>query len=110
MLINRQHILNIGGYPLYRRCEDYAMVINMYANGYKGYILDEILLDYRLDKNNYKKKKLKDRFIESNMKWEQLKKLDISFWKRLIYSLKPIIAGIIPKNIMSKYHKNILKG
>ena len=110
MLIKKQDILEIGGYPLYRRCEDYAMVINMYANNHKGYILDEILLDYRLDKNNYNKKKFRDRLIETKMKWKELGKLKIGFIDRIIYSLKPIIAGIIPKCIMIRYHKIKLRG
>ena len=49
MLINKEHIQKIGGYPLYRRCQDYAMAMNMYANSYKGYIMEDILIDYRMD-------------------------------------------------------------
>lgn len=51
MLINKKHLVQVGGYPLYRRCEDYAMAMKMYANGFKGYIMDDILLKYRMDKN-----------------------------------------------------------
>lgn len=110
MIIKKEDILKIGGYPLYRRCEDYAMVINLYAKGYKGYVFNDILLDYRLDKNNYMKKKLKDRLIECKMKWKELKKLNINVIKRILYSVKPFIAGIVPKKIMSQYHRNKMKG
>jgi yveO len=109
MIINKSDIQKIGGYPLYRRCEDYAMVINMYANGMSGCIMEDILLDYRLDKNNYKKKKTKDRKIECKMKWNELKKLNITFYQRVIYSTKPFIAGIIPKSVMNIYHRKVFK-
>ena len=39
------------------------------------------------------------------MKWKEFGKLKIGFIDRIIYSLKPIIAGVIPKCIMSRYHK-----
>ena len=110
MIMKKEDILDIGGYPLYKRCEDYAMVINLYAKGYKAYVLNDVLLDYRLDKNNYAKKKLKDRITECKMKWNELKKLDIGNINRIIYSIKPFIAGIIPKKIMMNYHRKKMKG
>ena len=109
MIINKKDIINAGGYPLYRRCEDYAMALNMYSKGYNGYVMSDILLDYRLDNNNYKKKKLKDRRIESKMKWIFLGKLKVPVSKRIVYSLKPIIVGIIPTSIMKKYHERVFK-
>ena len=59
--------------------------------------------------NNYKKKKLKDRRIESKMKWIFLGKLKVPVSKRIVYSLKPIIVGIIPTSIMKKYHERVFK-
>ena len=103
MVIKKSILESIGGYPCYTRCEDYAMELQLYANGYKGYIMEEPLLDYRLDNNNYKKKRFKDRLIEVKMKRKYFKLNKISFPKNL-YIYKPLVAGIIPSGVMKKYH------
>ena len=103
MIINKKYILSIGGYPEYRRTEDYAMVMNLYANGYKGYVMDDVLLKYRMDKNGYKKKKFKYRIIEMKVRFKFFKKMRINFGE-YIYVLKPIFVGLIPKFLLKKYH------
>lgn len=105
MLINKRDIQKIGGYPLYRRCQDYAMVMEMYSNGFKGFIMKDILLDYRMDTDGYKKKKFKYRVLESKIRLHYYKKMRIKLFK-YVYCLKPIIAGIMPKRLLQKHHKN----
>lgn len=99
MLIKKNDIEKIGGYPLYSRLEDYAMAMEMYVNGFKGYIMPDILINYRMNKDGYKKKKFRYRILESKVKWVYFRKLNIKFYK-YIYCLKPIIIGIIPNNII----------
>lgn len=108
MLINKKHIQEIGGYPLYRRCQDYAMAMNMYANGFKGYIMDDILIDYRMDSDGYKKKKFKYRVLEAKIRFHYYRKLKIGL-PQYVYCLKPIVAGLMPKRLMQLYQKNKFK-
>ena len=108
MLIKKDVLEAIGGYPYYKRCEDYAMELELYAKGYRGYVLDEALLDYRQDDDNYKKKKFKDRFIEVRMKKYYFKLNKVKFPKSL-YAYKPILSGLIPAGIMKKYHARKFK-
>lgn len=108
MLINKEHIQKIGGYPLYRRCQDYAMAMNMYANGYKGCIMEDILIDYRMDTDGYKKKKFKYRVLETKIRFHYYRKLKIGLFQ-YIYCLKPILAGLMPKKLMQRYQKNKFK-
>ena len=108
MLINKKEIQEIGGYPNFLRCEDYAMIMQMLVSGKKIYVLNEILLKYRMDKQGYKKKKLKDRVIETKMKISYFKKLDANMCQ-FIFALKPILAGLIPYKIMQIYQKNKIK-
>lgn len=108
MLINKKHIQKIGGYPLYRRCQDYAMAMNMYANGYKGYIMEDILIDYRMDTDGYKKKKFKYRILETKIRFHYYRKLKIGL-PQYVYCLKPIVAGLMPKRLMQIYQKNKFK-
>lgn len=107
MLIRKKDIEKIGGYPLYLRLEDYAMEMEMYANGFKGYIMPDILINYRMNEDGYKKKKYKYRVSESKVKWIYFRKLNIEFYK-YIYCLKPILIGIIPNCIIKKL-KNLKK-
>ena len=108
MLINKKHIQKIGGYPLYRRCQDYAMAMNMYANGYKGYIMEDILIDYRMDTDGYKKKKFKYRLLEAKIRFHYYRKLKISILQ-YVYCIKPIVAGLMPKRLMQHYQKKKFK-
>lgn len=103
MIINKKILLEIGGYPEYRRVEDYAMVLNLYSHGYKGYVMNDIVLKYRMDNNGYKKKKLKNRITSSKVRMKYYPKLKIK-WYQYIYVLRPILAGLIPSFVMKKYH------
>ena len=107
LIIKKDDILKIGGYPLYKRCEDYAMEMELYANGYKGYVMNEVLIKYRMDNAGYKKKKIRYRFIETKVKIKYFKKLRVPISK-YIYAIKPIVAGLIPTEIMKKYQRKKL--
>lgn len=108
LIINKDHLKKIGGYPEYSRCEDYAMELELYSNGFKGYIMDDILMMYRMDDMSYKKRSLKKRVLESKMKIKYFKKMKVSVLDYR-YAVKPILAAIIPSRIIQKYHKIKLK-
>ena len=103
MILNKKILIEIGGYPEYRRVEDYAMVLNLYSFGYKGYIINDILLKYRMDNTGYKKKKFKYRITSFKVRMIYYPKLKIK-WYQYIYMFRPIIAGLIPSFVMKKYH------
>lgn len=105
MIIKTKDIKSIGGYPNYRRGQDYAMAMEMYANGYKGYILKDILIDYRMNTEGYKKKKFKYRLLEFKIRWHYFNKLKIKKYN-YIYCFKPILVGLIPKKMLHIYQKN----
>lgn len=105
-LIIKKHILEeIGGYPLYRRCEDYAMEFEIYSRGYKGYIIEESLLKYRIDKNSYKKKKWKPRVTSMKLRLKYYPKLNIRFYK-YIFAFKPLFSGKLIWKIKRLLKKN----
>ena len=104
MIIKTKDLKAIGGYPIYNRAEDYAMAMELYVHGYKGYIMKDVLIDYRMDSNGYKKKKFKYRIVEVKLKFKYFRKLKIKFYN-YIYCLKPILAGVLPKKILQIYHK-----
>lgn len=104
MIIRKKAIKEVGGYPLYRRCEDYALVLSMYSFNFKGFIIDESLLMYRMDSKSYEKRLFKHRITELRVRMKYFKKLNIR-WYEYFYVFKPILSAIIPNKIISKYHR-----
>ena len=57
ILIKTDILKKVGKYDEYVRNEDYALYFKLYYMGYKGYVLKDILLNYRQDVNSFKRKK-----------------------------------------------------
>ena len=106
MMFRRNAILSVGGYRIAketRRCEDYDMFMRMYASGMKGYNLQEELYQYYFKKNNPKKhRKMKYRIDEAKVRYQGFKKMGI-IRNGLLYIVKPIIAGLIPAKMFSRF-------
>lgn len=102
----------VGGYSVSKkllRVEDYELWIKMYAKGYKGYNLPEVLYRMRDDRNATKRRKFRYRINEAYVRYLAVKRLGLSK-KYLIYMLRPIIVGILPMGIYTYLHKKRLKG
>lgn len=104
MLIKKRALEDVGMYEKSFRTEDYLLQIKLFVKGYKGYIIDEKLLKYRLDENTYLRRSKKQRINELKIKIRGFKMLKVK-WYQYIYLLKPVLAMIIPFGIMKKYHK-----
>lgn len=107
ILIRTDTLKKIGKYDKYVRNEDYALYFKLYYMGYKGYVLKDILLNYRQDINSFKRKKYCDRIAEFKLRKKYLKLLKIKNPKKIIYTVKPLIVGFIPYRIMYFYKKII---
>ncbi len=108
ILIEKTALLNVNKYTVSSetyRTEDYDLWCKLYNSGYKGFNLSEYLIKYRLNKNAYNKRKYKYRIDEFKLKIKWYKKMRLNKLN-LIYAFKPLIVGIIPKDIMQIYHKN----
>lgn len=101
ILVRREAYERVNGYrveKITKRTEDYDLFMRMYANGIIGYNLQEILFDYRMDLNGYKKQKFRYRIDEAVIKYhgfKQLGLLPIGY----VYIIKPIISGLIPAKV-----------
>ena len=102
LLIKKEALEKIGGYPIYRRCEDYAMQLEMYCNKYRGYIMKDVLMKIRRT-NSYKKRSLKNRLESCGVRWKYFRKMKIK-WYEYIWILKPLVTGklfyFLKKNII----------
>ena len=84
------------------RVEDYDLFMRMKSKGIKMKVIQEILLDYRDDRENSKRrKKYKYRINEFIIRikgFYNLKLMPIG----LLYSIKPLIVGLLPISIIRK--------
>lgn len=103
-LIRKCALNDVGGYReawFTNRCEDYDLWMRMYAKGYKGYNINEILFQYYEGKDSFPKRKYKYRIGESVMRAKGYATLGM-FPKGFLYLFKPLIAGLIPKLVFKK--------
>ena len=104
LILKRESIIKVGGYPNYRRGQDYAMEMNAFVHGCKGYVMDEFLVKYRQDADAYKKKNYKSRILEYKIRRAYFKKLNLPLI-RIIYEIKPLIVGLIPNFLLKRFHE-----
>lgn len=84
------------------RVEDYDLFLRMQEKQIKMYVIQEILFDYRDDReNSLRRKKYKYRINEFLIRIRGFKKLKL-MPIGIIYALKPLIVGLIPIKIIRK--------
>lgn len=108
VMLRKKDIETAGGYtvsPRTMRGQDFDLWCKMFAAGYRGYILSEVLFDYYEDRNSVKEPKFKTRFynFQTHMLWRR--KLGLSM-KYDIYAWKEILAGILPNKLLVYYKQN----
>ena len=104
VMLRREVLEASGGYQESRkalRAEDYELFMRLYAQGWRGYNLPQLLLDYREDRTSYKKRRYRYRFCECLVRLEGFRRLGI-LKGHLRYVLKPLAAGLVPAFVMRK--------
>lgn len=84
------------------RCEDYDLFMRLYILGEKGYNIQQCLLQYREDRNSYQKRKYRYRIDEFCLRFRGFKKMGLWNAKGLVYTVKPLIVGMIPSVFLEK--------
>ncbi|MEG1059232.1 MAG: glycosyltransferase [Clostridia bacterium] len=89
------------------RVEDYHLWFKIYQKGFIGYNIQECLYYMRDDINAAKRRNWQNRINECRVKVIGYKMLNIP--KRYyIYSIRPILLGLLPQKIYLKFHKKKL--
>ncbi len=106
-LVRKEAYMAVEGYSEEKRLlrvEDYHLWVKMYAKGYKGVNIKEILYQMRDDRSAQKRKKLIYRFNEAYVMRYAIKHLKLPFYW-IIFSVKPIIIGMLPSFIYKALHR-----
>lgn len=109
VMMKKEAAQKVGGYPDYKRCEDYAMWIELAVNDYRLYVMDEVLIRYHLSVGDYSKRSLKTRKGFFELLKTQYRKLKPSFFELARLYIKTFVAGIMPYKIMAWFHKRKFK-
>lgn len=101
---------NMEGYLVSRetlRCEDYEIFMRLCRAGYQGYNIQESLFLYRENQNSYQRRKFKFRLNEAAIRYRNFRAMHILFPIGWCYVLRPVLAGIIPKRMLSLFKRRI---
>ena len=112
IMCNRKVYDKLQGYRISNRtirCEDIDLWIRFFANNFKGYNIQEAYYKVRESRNDFKRRTLKTSISASKTLMYGVKELKLPF-KYYILASKPTIAGLIPRNIIFKYHEIKLRG
>lgn len=108
IMLRREIVRKLNGYSesaQVLRVEDYEFLMRLYACGYRGYNMQEMLFSYREDRNSYKKRRYRYRFHECRIRLKGFRDLGI-LRGHLLYVAKPLIAGMVPVCVMRKVREN----
>jgi glycosyltransferase EpsE len=98
-LFKKDCLLAVNGYRVSketRRGQDYDMFMRLYAKGYKGINIDDLLYGYRVDRNTISRRKFRYRVDECIIRYKGFKALGL-MPKAIPYVLKPIPAYFLQK-------------
>ncbi len=103
IMMRRSLFLEIEGYRAEKRtwrCEDYDLFLRLWKQGKQGYNIQDALMFYRENKESYKKRKWKYRIEEMKVRYQRFRELDILFPVGWCYVFRPLIAGMVPGNVI----------
>lgn len=107
VMMRASDLKKVGGYTVSKRTtrgEDFDLWLKMYAEGYIGFVLNEVLLDYYEPRKRLKKNSLKNRYYDYKTVIIWRPKLHLSFWYN-IYAFKHLVAAITPRFLLDYNRK-----
>lgn len=112
IMIRTEVLKRLDGYRVESvtlRQEDYDLWMRLYAAGYEGYNIQQVLLNFREDKYSYGRRKYRYRLDEAYVRYRGFRSLGL-LYKGFLYVLKPVLVGLIPNVVLKKirflYAKN----
>ena len=106
-MMRRDVLLELGGYRTTadaERVEDYDLWVRLYAAGYKGYNLQQVVYSMRDDRNAFHRRRFKYRINESKISYRVYKDCHLPLGK-FCYTLLPICKGFVPRWLYSILHR-----
>lgn len=110
-MVKREAYFAVGGYTVdkkFLRVEDYELWVKMYALGYRGMNIQEVLYHVRDDREAKRRRKLKYRINEARVLIKATKQLKLPI-VGYCYAVRPVLIGLLPPVVYDMLHKTRLK-
>lgn len=106
-IFDKKAIQIVGGYKEVKRAEDFALWCELLLSGFRIYVIEDILLNYNVDDEDYSKRTLANRRESLQAKFYYNKKLNggKTGYVRII---KSVVAGILPVSFVKAYRKHFV--
>lgn len=107
LMFRKEALLAIRGYSEGKHqvlCEDYDLLLRLYATGYRGANLQESLLDYTVPVTAKGNRKMNHRWNEVVTRWRRFRQLHL-LPGALPYVVKPLAVGLLPESLLAKMKK-----
>ena len=104
LIFRRDVLVAEGGYSEDRHCilcEDYDLLLRLYAAGHRGINLQEILFDYTVSSTAKGNRKMYHRWNEAVTRWRRFRQLGV-LPEALPFVIKPLIVGLIPEVLLRR--------
>ena len=101
VIYKKTTVIRAGGYLPLKRKEDFDLFSRMLAEGAKAENLEEHLYLYRVNRENYRRRKSWDNFRSAvYVYWRHLKRKGCSVWDFVVISAAEAFFFILPDAIM----------
>lgn len=104
LLFRKDALISVGGYSEEKHailCEDYDLLLRLYAAGYQGANLQKCLLDYTISERAKGKRRIIHRWNEMVTRYQRFRELG-QLPKALPYIVKPLVVGMIPEPVLAR--------
>lgn len=102
LMFRREVLVAVAGYSEEKHavlCEDYDLLLRLYAAGYQGANLQKCLLDYAIPATAKGNRKMKHRWNEAVTRWKRFKELGC-LRSAFPYVVKPLVVGLVPERLL----------
>ena len=105
LLFRREALAAVGGYSEEKHCilcEDYDLLLRLYAQGYSGANLQERLFDYTVPATAKGSRRMCHRWNEAVTRYRRFRQLGV-LPGALPYVVKPLAVGLLPEPILRRW-------
>jgi glycosyltransferase len=107
VMMRKKDIQSVGGYKNYKRAEDLSLWFELVMKGFRLFVIDRVLLNYRVKEEDYSKRKFKTRGgeIKARLHYYHLTKAPVLAYLVII---KSIVSSILPTRIVAFFRRKII--
>lgn len=109
LMFRQECLMAVGGYSEEKSvllCEDYDLLLRLYAAGYRGANLQEALLDYTVPDSAKGNRRMKHRWNETITRYRRFRELG-ELPRAFPYVVKPLAVGLLPEFILIRLKRDL---